>query len=107
MRRGDLYRVHKLRGDPKHSRFVVVVSRRTLIESRFSSVICAPIYSHGEGLATQVPVGVDEGVKHTSWIMCDALASVPKSELTEFVASLSSTKLALLNRALASALDLR
>ena len=107
MRRGDLYRVYKPAGDPRRFRVVVVVSRHTLIQSRFSTVICAPIYSQGQGLATQVPVGVDEGLKHASWIMCDALASIRKSELTHFVASLSSAKLRLLNRALASALDLK
>ena len=107
MRRGDQYRVYKPAGDRKQFRVVVVVSRHTLIQSRFSTVICAPVYSRGEGLATQVPVGVDEGLKHASWIMCDALASVRKADLTHFVASLSSAKLSLLNHALASALDLK
>lgn len=106
MRRGDFYRIYKPQGDPRRSRVVVVVSRRILVESTFSTVICAPIYSRGEGLTTQVSVGVDEGLKHPSWIMCDALASVRKSELTQYVGSLSFAKMALLDRALASALDL-
>ena len=45
MRRGELYRVKRPQGDPKRSRVFVVVSRQALIASRFSSVICAPIYS--------------------------------------------------------------
>jgi mRNA-degrading endonuclease toxin of MazEF toxin-antitoxin module len=39
--------------------------------------------------------------------LCDNLASVPKSDLTQFVGSLSQAKLAAVDRALAMALDLR
>jgi mRNA interferase MazF len=106
MKRGDLYRVYKPERDPKRYRIYVVVSRQVLIDSRFSTVICAPVYSLGEGLSTQVAIGTDEGLKHPSWIMCDDLISVRKSELTHFVGSLSRTKIAVLNRALAIAVDL-
>ena len=71
MRRGELYRVFKPGGDPKLYRTFVVVSRQALIESRFSTVICAPVFSTGEALSTQIAVGQDEGLKHESWIMCD------------------------------------
>jgi mRNA interferase MazF len=83
-----------------------VVSRQALIESRFSTVVCARVYTRGHGLATQVPIGTEEGLKHDSWIMCDDLASMRKSDLTQFIGSLSPAKLALLNRALALALDI-
>lgn len=106
MRRGELYRVRRLGGDPKRQRVFVVVSRQVLIDSRFSTVICAPIYTRGEGLATQVPVGPPEGVKHESWIMCDNLVSLRKEDLTDYVGSLASAKFAQLNRALRIALDL-
>ena len=106
MRRGDLYRVFKPSGDPKQHRVFVVVSRQALIESRFSTVVCAPVYSRG-GLTTQVEVGPDQGLKHTSWIACDNLASLRKSELTFYVGSLSKSKLAELDFALKLALDLR
>jgi mRNA interferase MazF len=82
------------------------VSRPALIESRFSTVICAPVFSNGEGLSTQVAIGPDEGMKHSSWIMCDNLVSVRKSELTDYVGSLSGSKLTELNEALKKALDL-
>jgi mRNA interferase MazF len=82
------------------------VSRPALIESRFSTVICAPVFSNGEGLSTQVAIGPDEGMKHSSWIMCDNLVSVRKSELTDYVGSLSGAKLTELNEALKKALDL-
>ena len=108
MRRGELYRVrHPSASDPRKSRVFVVVARQTLIESRFSSVTCAPVYSAFHGLASQVAVGVEEGLKHDSAIHCDELVSLPKSVLTDFVGSLSSSKLTELNQALAVALDLR
>ena len=106
MRRGELYRVHKPGGDPKEFRVFLIVSRQALIESRFSTVICAPIFSQGQGLATQVAIGPDEGMKHPSWVMCDNLVSIRKTELTNFVGSLSPSKLAELDHALKTALDM-
>jgi mRNA interferase MazF len=104
--RGELYRVYKPGGDPKNYRTFVIVSRQALIDSRFSTVICAPVFSNGEGLSTQVPVGPDEGLKHPSWVMCDNLVSLRKADLTQYVGSASPPKLAELNRALKMALDL-
>lgn len=84
----------------------MIVSRQAVIESQFSTVVCAPIYSSYHGLASQVSVGVEEGLKHSSSVHCDELVSLPKSTLTDFVASLSNGRLEQLNRALAAALDL-
>jgi mRNA interferase MazF len=106
MTRGELYRVYKPVGDPKEHRVFVVVSRQTLIDSRFSTVLCAPVFSNGEGLSTQVAIGPDEGMRHPSWILCDNLVSVRKSDLTQYVGSLPSGKLMQLNQALRMALDL-
>ncbi len=107
MRRGDIFRVHRPKhDDPKSYRFYVVVSRQDLIDSTYSTVVCAPIYTRGRGLSTQVPVGVNEGLKHDSWITCDNLRSISKSELTQFVGSLPSKKMDELNVALTIALDL-
>ncbi|RPJ81860.1 MAG: type II toxin-antitoxin system PemK/MazF family toxin [Acidobacteria bacterium] len=107
MRRGELYRVvHPSRRDPKRSRVFVIVSRQVLIDSRFSTVTCAPVYTVHEGLSTQVPVGVAEGLKHESSVHCDELVSLPKSVLTDFVGTLSAEKVDDLNRALGIALDI-
>lgn len=105
MKRGELYRVHKPGGDPKQYRVFVVVSRHVLIDSRFSTVICAPAFSSGQGLSTQVGIGPDEGLKHPSWIMCDNLVSLRKTDLTQFLGSLSPAKLSELNESLKMALD--
>lgn len=107
MKRGDLYRVFKPSSrDPRKFRVFVVVSRKELIASRFSTVICAPIYSVHHGLESQVSVGMEEGLKHESSIHCDELVSLRKSALTDFVGSLSHEKRIELNRALKFALEL-
>ena len=84
----------------------VVVSRQTLISSRFATVICAPVFSSGEGLASQVSVGLDQGLKHESWIMCDNLMSLRKSDLTDYIGTLSQQKSVELDEALRVALSL-
>jgi mRNA interferase MazF len=106
MKRGELYRVpHPSAQDPRKSRVFVVVSRQVLVDSRFSTVICAPVYSVHDGLSTQVQVGIEEGLKHDSSIHCDELVSIPKSSLTNYVGSLSPQKMQALDHALRMALD--
>lgn len=51
-------------------------------------------------------VGAEEGLKHDSSIHCDALVSLPKAALTDFVGSLPAVRERALNRALAAALSL-
>lgn len=104
MRRGEIYRVYKPQGDTKQQRLFVIVSRQALIDTGYATVVCAPIFTNGGGLSTQVAVGPSEGLKHDSWIVCDNLRSIPKTDLTQYVGSLSWPKLGALNRALASAL---
>ena len=107
MRRGDIFRVARPSArDPKRFRVFVVVSRQVLIDSRFSTVICAPIYSARHGLATQVNVGIYEGLRHDSSVHCDELVSLPKSQLTRFVGSLDAVKLKSLEEALVIALEI-
>ena len=93
MKRGELYRVFRRPGsDPKKSRVFVVVSRQVFIDSAYSSVICAPVYSERLGLSSQVNIGTDEGLKNDSCIHCDELVSLPKSSLTNYVGSLPDLK---------------
>jgi mRNA interferase MazF len=105
--RGDLFLVKKPgSGDPKRQRVFVVVSRQPLIASKFSTVICAPVYSRHDGLSTQVAVGPDEGLKGASSIHCDELVSLQKSLLTHYVGRLRENKTTELSRSLLVALDL-
>ena len=107
MKRGELLRIARPSGrDPKRFRVFVIVSRQILIDSRFSTVICAPVYSAYNGLATQVPVGVEESLKHERSIHRDELVSLPKSIFTHYISTLSSGKLRALDDALKIALDL-
>jgi|SRR5882724_12317385 len=105
MKRGEIYRVHKPGGDAKQHRLFVVVSRQALIDSKFSTVICAPVFSNGQALSTQVAIGPDEGMKHPSWIMCDNLVSLRKTELSRFVGQLPNVRMAEVDRALRMALS--
>jgi mRNA interferase MazF len=84
----------------------VIVSRQALIDSRFSTLVCAPVSTRRDGLATQVEVGIDDGFKHDSSIHCDALVSLPKGVLTDYVSSLAPTRMRALDRALRVALAL-
>ncbi len=115
MRRGEIYRVHhpgnpaggdRPGDDPKLYRSFIVVSRQVLIDSRFPTVVCAPILTRGHGFSTQVSVGVNEGLKHESWILCDNLVSLRKAHLTRFVGTLTRPKVEELDRALKMALAL-
>ncbi len=85
----------------------MLVSRQVVIDSNFSTVICAPIYTSFDGLSSQVPVGVAEGLKHDSSIHCDELISIPKSALTDFIGRLSQEKVLELDAALEVALGLK
>jgi mRNA interferase MazF len=106
MRRGELYRVYQPPGDPKKFRSFAIAGRQTAVDSGFSTAICAPIFTNGQGASTQVSIGIDQGMKHDCWIWCDGLTSIPKSALTQYVGALSGPKLTEFNRALAIALDL-
>jgi mRNA interferase MazF len=105
VKRGELYRVRHPSGDAKRSRVFVVVSRDALVDSRFATVVCAPVYTQRRGLSTEVTVGAHEGLKHDSSILCDALMSLDKSALTDYVGALSDQKLAELRAALRTAVD--
>jgi mRNA interferase MazF len=75
-------------------------------EFKFSTVICAPVYSRYDGLSTQVEAGLQEGLKHESSIHCDELVSLPKTMLTRYVGQLAAAKIKELDQALAATLDL-
>lgn len=105
MQRGEMYRVRRPGGgDPRRARVFVVVSRQVLIDSRYSTVVCAPVFSAFDGLATQVAVGVEEGLTQDSAIHCDQLMNLQKSALTDFVGTLPSDAMRRLDEALRVAL---
>jgi mRNA interferase MazF len=108
MRRGELYRVRRPSSrDPKRFRVFVAVSRQVLVDSRFSTVICAPVYTAYDGLSTQVAAGIDDGLKHESSIHCGEIVSLPKAGLTDDVGKLPPEKINRLDKALMIALQLQ
>ncbi len=107
MKRGEFYLVRKPGSrDPRKQRVFLIVSRQALIDSRFSSLICAPVYSQHDGLSTQVRVGPDEGLKKNCSIHCDELVSPSKSVLTHYVGSLRGNRSRELDNALTIAVGL-
>ena len=107
MKRGELYRVTLAsKTDTKKQRVYIIVSRQELIDSAYSTLVCAPVYTNCEGLSTQVPIGIEEGLKHPSAIRCDELISILKSRLTDYIGTLSETKLVELGQALSIALGI-
>ena len=107
MKRGKLYRIEKpTKQDPKRFRVYAIVSRQQFIETNYSLVICAPVYTNYNNLLTEVSVGINEGLKHESSIRCDELTSLPKAALTNFIGSLSPQKIQELNQALKIALEI-
>ncbi len=107
MKRGELYLVSLAsKNDVKRQRVYVVVSRQAAIDSTYSTVICAPIYTSFEGLSTQVELGIESGLKHASAIRCDELISIRKSQLTEYIGALSNKKINELDYALLIALGI-
>jgi mRNA interferase MazF len=107
MQRGELYLVRKPGSrDPKKQRVFVVVSRQLVIDSKFSTVISAPVYSRHDGLSTQVKLGPKHGLKHESSIHCDELVSLRKEVLTHYIGRLDHASVQRLDHALAIALDL-
>ncbi len=108
MRRGELYRVYKgSPHDPKKHRVFVIVSRQVVIDSKFSTVICAPVYSSYDGLSTQVRIGIEDGLKHECSIHCDELVSIPKTALAHYVGSLNPERVLQLGQTLKIALGLQ
>lgn len=107
LRRGEIYRVRQPQhGDPKKTRCFAVVSRQDLLDSKANRVLCASINTSGVGLATEVEVGIDEGLKHSSVINCDQITRLEKSMLTDYVGKLPPAKLKLLRMALHVAFDM-
>ena len=108
MTRGEIYRTQdRLPERGGKPGFYVVVSRAFVAgNDDVSTVICAPVYSEILGLETEVVLGPEDGLPRVSTVRCDFLRLMFKRRLTDFIATLTSTKIDALDRALAIALDL-
>lgn len=106
VRRGEFYRVRAPRNDVKDARILLIVARPDFISAPYPTVACAPVYTTAHGIATEVPVGPDDGLRHHSVIRCDEVTSVEKRRLADYVGSLDESRMPEVNRALAIALDI-
>jgi mRNA-degrading endonuclease toxin of MazEF toxin-antitoxin module len=101
-----MFRVSGVRGETKPSRVYVVVSRQSFLDAKHSAVACVPVFSNFHGLATEVLLDESHGLKHTSTAQCDLVTSLPRAILSNFVGSLSETKMREVSRAMALALGI-
>ncbi len=106
MNRGELHLGASPDGDPRRQRVYLIVSREQLLASRYSRIICAPVYSQRGGLPTEVNIGVEEGLKVASAVRCDELTSVSRDSLRRFIGRLPPEKMREVARAMAVALDI-
>jgi len=87
---------------PDKRRPVLVLTRQEVI-SMLSTVMVAPITSTVRGLPSEVPVGIEEGLKKVSAVNLDHVQTVDQARLPQFVGSLSREQMVKVCRALAIA----
>ena len=83
----------------------MIVSRTTAVRVR-SVVTIAPVTRRVRGLASELPLGPDDGLREACVANCDNLETVSKSRLTR-LGCLDSHKLVALDDALRYALGIR
>ena len=98
--RGQIWQYSFSRPDKR--RPVLVLTRPEVI-SLLHTVMVAPITSTVHGVPSEVPVGVDEGLKQDSVVNLDHVQTFEKSRLTRFIGTISETKMKAVCHALAIA----
>jgi mRNA interferase MazF len=88
---------------PDRRRPVLVLTRQEIIE-HLHTVTVAPITTTIRGIPSEVVVGPESGLKTTSAINLDNLATVPRSGLRTFVGTVSLEVLSQVREALLFAL---
>lgn len=87
---------------PDKRRPVLILSRQEVIPL-LHTVMVAPITSSRRGAPSEVPVGVNEGLKHDSAVNLDHVQTVERARLVSFVGSLNESSMRHVCRALAVA----
>lgn len=86
-------------GSPDKRRPVLVLSRPRAI-ALLRTVIVAPITSSVRGAPSEVPVGIEEGLKHPSVVTLDHVQTVEQQKLHSFIGSVRAEKMAAVCNAL-------
>jgi len=87
---------------PDKRRPVLVLSRQEVIPL-LHTVMVAPITSTHRGAPSEVPIGVNEGLKHESAVNLDHIQTVERARLVSYVGSLTEPQMRQVCRALAVA----
>ena len=77
---------------PDKVRPVLVLTRQQVI-GLLNTVMVAPITSTIRGAPSEVVVGVEQGLKHTSAVNLDHVQTVAKSDLHQYVGRLSADQM--------------
>lgn len=109
MRRGDIYRIDDAIAErgAKPGYYLIVSRDFVALHDDMSTVVCAPIYSQVLGLETELVVGPEQGVHHTSSVRCDMLTLVFKHRVGRYVGRLTAEQVVDLDRALIVALQIQ
>jgi mRNA interferase MazF len=89
--------------EPDKQRPVLVLTRESIID-RLSRVTIAPLTSTVRGVASEVVLGPDDGMKNTCAINLHNIVTVPKAGLGRLVVSLNARRLEQVCAAIAFAL---
>jgi mRNA interferase MazF len=84
----------------------VLILTRELVRPHRSLVTVAPITSTIRGLATEVPVGPDNGLAQDSVVSCDNIVTIPTAALRRHIGYLLPSQEAALSLAIQAAFDL-
>jgi mRNA interferase MazF len=98
--RGEIWLLDRPRPDKR--RAVVVLSRPSLIQT-LHTVTVAAVTSTLRGSPTEVELGVEDGLKHTSCVNLCNVFTVPRRELVTFVGTVAPERMARVCAALAIA----
>jgi mRNA interferase MazF len=77
---------------PDKQRPVLVLSRQKAI-ALLHTVLVAPITSTSHGAPSEVPVGLEEGLKHDSVINLDQVQTVDQKKLHQFIGTVGAQKM--------------
>jgi mRNA interferase MazF len=98
--RGQIWQFAFSRPDKRRP---VLVLTRTEVIDLLHTVMVAPITSAIRGAPSEVPVGIEEGLKQDCAINLDHVQTVQKANLKHFVGTVGSLKMNAVCRALAIA----
>lgn len=101
MKRGEIWWYER----PSHKPRPALILTRDEAIDRLDKLIVVPATGTIRGIATEVGIGADEGLRQDSVLSCDNTTVAPKSLLTERIAMVGPSKMHQVCRALSAALD--